>query len=106
MGDYTSHTATASYAQSGFSNKMGWGSRPALIMVDVCTAYWCSGSPLDTSSNAESAASPESMRQLVAAGREGGCPIVWTQVNYEDAEMKECGAILSQEQGTEFVAEG
>ena len=70
---------------------MGWGSRPALIMVDVCTAYWCAGSPLDTSSNPESVKSPDSMRKLVYAARQGGCPIVWTQVCYNDPEMKDAG---------------
>ena len=81
---------------SPFSNRMGWGSRPALLIIDVCTAYFTPGSPLDTSSNPASAASPESMRRLLAAARKVKCPIVFTKVEYSDPNMKDAGLFWSK----------
>ena len=70
---------------------MQWGSHPALLIIDVCTAYFTPNSPLDTSSNPASAASPDSMRRLLAAARKGNCPVVFTRVEYTDPNMKDAG---------------
>ncbi|KAJ9628272.1 hypothetical protein H2204_009389 [Knufia peltigerae] len=75
----------------GYGKPLGWGSRPALLLIDVCVAYWKQGSPLDLSHNAEGAASPDSMRRLVAAARKGGVPVVWAQVRYNHPEMRDGG---------------
>lgn len=89
-----SNPATASYATSGFSQRMGWGSRPALLLIDVCTAYFTESSPLSILSNPEGANSPVVMRNLLAAAREGQMPVIWTQVKYDD--MKEAGLFYSK----------
>lgn len=75
---------------------MGWGERPALILIDVCTAYWTKGSPLDTSSNPESVAAPESMRKLVAAARSAKVPVLWSKVYYERAGMADAGLMYKK----------
>lgn len=85
------HAQSNSYAQSGFCSKLGWGSRPALLLIDVCKAYWTPGSPLDISSNAAAAASPDSIRRLLASARASGVPVVWTAVEYNDPQMKDAG---------------
>jgi len=87
---------SASYQRSGFSQKMGWGNRPALVMVDVCKAYWSEGSPLDTSSNLESAAAPDSMRRLVAAARSAKVPVIWTKVSYDRDDMADAGLFFKK----------
>jgi len=83
------HPENASYVSSGFGNRIGWGKSPALLLIDVCQAYWTKGSPLDTSSNEASNASILSMKALLAAAREGGTPVIWTRVVYGD--MSEAG---------------
>jgi nicotinamidase-related amidase len=70
---------------------MGWGSKPALLLIDVCNAYWSEGSPLDTSSNPASAAAPASITKLVEAAREGNVPVVWTRVEYTEPDMSDAG---------------
>ncbi|KAF2102770.1 putative N-carbamoylsarcosine amidase [Rhizodiscina lignyota] len=80
-----------SYRRSGFATKMGWGSRPALLLIDVCKAYWAEGSPLDISACPAGAASPDSMRKLLTAAREGGVPVLWTVVEFSDPDMKDAG---------------
>ena len=34
------------YRQAGFSNRLGFGSKPALIVIDFCEAYLDADSPL------------------------------------------------------------
>lgn len=90
--EITAHPQYASYHANGFhGKKLGWGSRPVLLLIDVCTAYWTKGSPLDLSHNPEGAASPDSMRKLVAAAREGDTPVIWAQVRYNHPRMQDGG---------------
>ncbi|KAI7337903.1 hypothetical protein KC315_g2040 [Hortaea werneckii] len=85
------HSQSSSYADSGFSNRMGWGKRPALLIIDVCWAYWDSSSPLDISQNPAAAASPDSMRRLLDVARQAGIPVAHTKVAYHDPEMRDAG---------------
>ncbi len=74
-----------------YSHRLGWGKRPILLLIDVCTAYWTQGSPLDLSHNPSGAASPDAMRRLVAAARKGNVPVVWAQVRYTHPHMQDAG---------------
>ncbi|KAI1261964.1 putative N-carbamoylsarcosine amidase [Xylariaceae sp. FL1019] len=83
--------SSASYAESGFGNRMGWGERPALLIIDVCKAYWDPASPLSLLGNPEAEAAPDVMRDLLAAARKGGVPVIWSQVKYTRPEMADAG---------------
>ncbi|EMR65498.1 putative isochorismatase hydrolase protein [Eutypa lata UCREL1] len=84
--------SSASYARSGFANRMGWGTRPALLIIDVCTAYWTESSPLSLLGNPAAEAAPDSMRRLLAAARAGaGVPVIWSQVEYTSPDMADAG---------------
>jgi hypothetical protein len=85
--------ATAS--ANGFGNRIGWGKRPALVLIDVCKAYWTAGSPLDTSSNPASVASTDVMKNLVSAAREAKIPLIWTVVKYKN-DMSDAGLFYSK----------
>ncbi|KAH9890746.1 putative N-carbamoylsarcosine amidase [Xylariomycetidae sp. FL2044] len=86
------HGDAASYARSGYGNRMGWGQRPALVLIDVCKAYWTPGSPLDCSAYGPAAACPDVMRRLLAAARASpGCPVIWTAVEFTHPEMRDAG---------------
>jgi nicotinamidase-related amidase len=89
--DTKDHPQYHDYQEAGFGKRLGWGARPALLLVDVCAAYWKQGSPLDLSHNPEGAASPDSMRRLLAAARAGGIPVIWAQVRYNHPQMKDGG---------------
>ena len=90
------HPASESYLKSGFAQKMGWGPHPALLIIDVCTAYWTPGSPLDISANPSGASSPSSMRALLAAARAGGVPVIWSKVQYTSPTMADAGLFYSK----------
>ncbi|KAL2811617.1 Isochorismatase-like protein [Aspergillus granulosus] len=91
MASQITHSASASYAASGFSNRMGWGSRPALLLIDVCTAYWSEGSPLSLLANPAAVEAPDSMCRLLASAREGNVPIIWSKVEYSKPDMSDAG---------------
>ena len=67
------------YAAAGFAGRLGWGSRPAVVVVDVCRAYLDPDSPLYA--GVEDALA--SVGRLVEAARAAGVPVIWTRVEYE-----------------------
>lgn len=85
------HPASSTYIESGFSHRMGWGVRPALILVDVCKAYFSDGSPLSLLSNSEAVAAPDSMRRLLTAARNGKVPVLWSKIEYSSPDMADAG---------------
>jgi maleamate amidohydrolase len=62
-----------------FSGRLGWGSRPAVVVVDLVRAYTDPGGPFALP---EAAAAVQATGELVAAARGEGVPVVWTQVRY------------------------
>lgn len=67
------------YARGGFGGALESGKNPALILVDVVMAYLTPDCPL-YSPRFEDAA--DSCRRLVAAAREAGVPVIFTNVVY------------------------
>lgn len=67
------------YAAAGFGGALGWGASPAVVVIDVCTAYLDPASPLYA--GVEDAR--DAVAELVAAARASGTPVVWTRVEYE-----------------------
>jgi nicotinamidase-related amidase len=63
-----------------FGGPLGWGDRPALVVVDVCRAYVEPGSPLYGDAFV-TALGP--IRRLVHTARSAGVPVVFTRVEYE-----------------------
>ncbi|KAJ7121479.1 Isochorismatase-like protein [Mycena epipterygia] len=106
MTDLSTHTQAALYARSGFSKKMGWGVRPALRIVDACIAYWEASSPLDTSNNPASAASPACMKRLLDAACAGGVLVVWTSVEYEHPDMRDAGMFWLKSKSLDIFQRG
>jgi nicotinamidase-related amidase len=95
----------ATSTAGGFGNRIGWGKRPALLLIDVCRAYWTPGSPLDTSSNPASAASPDVMRRLLSAARSAKVPVIWTTIIYKK-DMSDAGLFYLKAKQLEVWKEG
>ncbi len=64
---------------SAFSGRLGWGSRPAVLVIDLCRAYTEPGGPFALP---EPGPAVEATAALVAAARERGHLVVWTAVRY------------------------
>lgn len=69
----------ADYEHAGFGGRLGWGRRPALLVIDVCHAYVDPQSPLYA--GVEDAC--ESAGRLVTAARSAGVPVIFTRVEFE-----------------------
>ncbi len=64
---------------SAFSGRVGWGTRPAVVVVDLCRAYTEPDGPFALPDPEPAVAAT---RALVDAARAGGHPVVWTAVRY------------------------
>jgi maleamate amidohydrolase len=62
-----------------FSGRVGWGSRPAVLVVDLCRAYTEPDGPFALP---DPGPAVEATRALVDTARSGGHPVVWTTVRY------------------------
>lgn len=71
---------TSDYRQSGFNQRLGFGKRPALLVVDFVKAYLTKGNPLYA--GVETALDAATI--LVSVAREADIPIIYTVVHYED----------------------
>lgn len=67
------------YAEAGFGNRLGFGRRPALVVIDFVTAYLRPGSPLYA--GVEDAVPPA--RRVLDAARSACIPVLFTKVVYE-----------------------
>lgn len=61
-----------------FGGSLGWGRRPALLLIDMMRAYFTAGSPFDLGSPAAA----HGCGRLLAAARDGGVPVLHTRVRY------------------------
>lgn len=66
------------YRDAGFGGDLGWGTRPALVVVDLARAYFTAGSDLDLGSRS----CLESAARVLQAARDAGHPVVHTRVAY------------------------
>lgn len=64
----------ADYAAAGFGGRLGFGRKPALIIVDFCMAYLVPESPLFAEVEEELAVN----EKLLTACRDAGIPVIFT----------------------------
>lgn len=64
---------------SAFSGRVGWGSRPALLVIDLVRAYTEPDGPFALPGPAPAVAATA---ELVDAARSAGRPVAWTVVRY------------------------
>jgi maleamate amidohydrolase len=64
---------------SAFSGRVGWGARPALLVIDLCRAYTEPDGPFALPDPGPAVAATA---ELVAAARARGALVAWTAVRY------------------------
>lgn len=67
------------YVQAGFNQSLGFGTQQAVLIVDMCQAYFTADSPL----NLNDRSSYDGCVALVEAARTAGVPIWWSRVEFE-----------------------
>ena len=69
------------YAAGGFGNSLQWGTKPAVIVVDLCVAYLREGSPLYLEDSGEPTRA--SAERVVDEARACSVPVIFTRVEFE-----------------------
>jgi maleamate amidohydrolase len=87
---------------TAFSGRVGWGARPAVVVIDLVRAYTEPGGPLLLP---DPAPAVEAARALVDAARAGGHPVVWTVVRYA-ADLADGGLFVRKVPALAAFAEG
>jgi maleamate amidohydrolase len=64
---------------SGFSGRVGWGTRPAVVVIDLVRAYTHPDGPFALP---EAQAAVEATAELVETARDKDVPVFWTVVRY------------------------
>jgi nicotinamidase-related amidase len=79
----------ALYQNRGFAQRVGFGARPALLVIDFIKAFTDLASPLASNLDAEVAAT----QQVLAAAREQRLPIAFTTVEYDEG-FRDAGVFI------------
>lgn len=90
-----------SYRRAGFNRRLGFGERSAVLIVDMCQAYFSEGSPLKL----ESREPIDGCQALVEAARAKDIPVLWSRVEFTDGGAdggvfyRKVGALASFDRG-------
>ena len=75
------------FKQRGFGIKMGFGERPALIVIDMLKGFTDASMPLGANLDKEIAA----QKPLLEVAHERGIPVIFSTVIYNDVDLKDAG---------------
>ena len=83
------------FAERGFGLRIGYGERPALLVVDMLKAFTDPEAMLGSNLDDEI----EATKPLIDAAHERGVPVIFSTVIYEDADMKDAGIWAMKQKG-------
>jgi maleamate amidohydrolase len=92
----------AFFASKGFGKRMGFGERPALVVIDFMNAFTDDSMPLGANLDNEI----EATRKVLAAAREVGTPTFYTVVYYEEQDFKDAGVWTLKQSGIRSLVAG
>lgn len=90
------------FRQRGFGQIMGFGMRPALIVVDIIRGFTDPAMPLGANLDAEI----DVTNRLIDASRTAGAPIFFTTTSYDDAGLKDGGVWVLKQKGAATLRSG
>jgi maleamate amidohydrolase len=91
------------YARAGFARRLGWGRRPAVLLVDPALAYTDADSPLFLRTGRKAA---EVMAALAGAARAADVPVLWTAVRFADESCSEAPLFAAKVPALKVFADG
>lgn len=94
------------YRRAGFGKKMGFGKKPALILIDFVGGYFLEHSPLYTvDAYPVMKAALDSALRIRASAHQAGIPVVLTKVELTPAEL-DVNLLLKKTKGTGLFEKG
>jgi nicotinamidase-related amidase len=90
------------FEQRGFKRRMGYGARPALVIIDMQKGFTNPDEPLGSDLDAQ----VEATIPLIEAAHERGIPIFFTACVYSDPEVKDAGIWINKIAGLASLRAG
>lgn len=90
------------FKQRGFGLTMGFGLRPAVLVVDLIEAFTDPEAMLGSNLDAQVLAT----QQLLAAARQVAVPIIYSTVSYEQADLADAGIWALKQKGVTTLRAG
>ena len=90
------------FQQRGFGQKLGFGQRPALLIVDMAKAFTNPGMPLGSNLDKQI----EAIQHLLRAARDHAAPVIFSTVSYEDENLKDAGIFGMKQKGSASLRAG
>lgn len=88
------------FKSRGFGLKMGFGQRPALLVIDLVKAFTDASRPLGANLDAQI----ETTQQLLAVAHERAIPVFFSTVRYDDADLRDAGIWTLKQKGSVDLA--
>jgi nicotinamidase-related amidase len=80
------------YGERGFGGRQGAGRQPALVIVDLNNAFTDPESPL----HCDTDAAVQATARLLDAAREGGRPVAFTTIEYDEGAKRVAKAFIAK----------
>jgi maleamate amidohydrolase len=90
------------FRQRGFGQKLGFGQRPALLIVDMAKAFTNPAMPLGAKLDSQI----EATQLLLRAARDRDAPVIFSTVSYEDENLKDAGIFGMKQKGSATLRAG
>jgi len=90
------------FRQRGFGIKIGFGERPALIVIDMLRGFTDPAMPLGASLDGEI----EAQKPLLEIAHQRGIPVIFSTVMYEEADIKDAGIWALKQTGARTLTAG
>jgi len=99
----TAEGDAAFFAARGFGQRIGFGERPALVVIDMLKAFTDETAMLGANLDSEIAA----IAPLIEAAHARAVPVIFSTVRYDDADLKDAGIWALKQKGvTTLRADG
>jgi maleamate amidohydrolase len=95
MAGETAQTDEEFFRQRGFGLRIGFGERPALIVIDLIKAFTDAGRMLGANLDSQI----EATNSLLNVAHDRKVPVIFSTVIYEDADFKDAGIWALKQKG-------
>jgi maleamate amidohydrolase len=89
------------FVDRGFAGRVGFGRRPAILIIDIIQAFTEKSSPLAADFGPQIAAA----QRILRISRKVGVPIIFTTVEY-DPSLKDAGLFVRKVSGLKWLVTG
>ena len=98
----TQHADEAWFRERGFGQKLGFGAKPVLLVVDFANAFTDPASPLGGNLDAPL----EQANRLIDAAHDAAVPVIFTAVWYEEEGERDGGIFARKQTGAKHLRAG